>query len=291
MTRFDHWMAEALYGSRGYYTSPRQILGARGDFTTTPKLSPLLAQKLATEIDGPVIELGPGDGTLAASIRNSLNFFSRRKLDYHLVEISPHLKERQKKNLKGKGTWHPDLATALEATGPHATIISNEFFDAFPVRILRDGKELHLDHTGQEHWLEIAHQPTSTLLKKTWPAGQRLEIAESIRDWFHSQLTHWKSGKMISIDYGGTSEEIYHRRPTGTLRAYAHHMRLYPPEAYQNPGHQDLTTDINFEDLQLWGQEVGLKTLSYQSQAQYLGTPEDGPDGAFQVLHQGRPKQ
>jgi len=286
MTRFDHWMKQALYGPRGYYTSPRQILGQRGDFTTTPKLSLLLAQKLATEIDGPVVELGPGDGTLAHSIRQSLGFFQRRKLDYHLVEISPHLRKRQNERLKGKATWHDTLADALEATGPHATIISNEFFDAFPIRIFRDEQELHLDAQLREHWLPAADIPSSTLFKKDWPARQRLEVPESIHQWFQTQLQSWKSGTMISIDYGGTTEEIYHRRPLGTLRAYAHHMRLHPPEAYQNPGHQDLTTDINFDDLIHWGEEVGLTTLSYQTQAEYLNTDPNGPDGAFRVLHQ-----
>ena len=106
-------MAEALYGLEGYYTSPRSIIGPRGDFTTTPKLTKLLARRIAEWIESawkrqgrklPVIELGPGDGTLAKDIRNSLGFFLRQKLDYHFVEISPHLAKQQQK--KNKGTWH-----------------------------------------------------------------------------------------------------------------------------------------------------------------------------------------
>ena len=89
-------MAEALYGPNGYYTSTRTILGSRGDFTTTPKLTKLLAKKIATWIESawkrqgqnlPVIELGPGDGTLANDIGKSLGFFARRKMDYHFVDL------------------------------------------------------------------------------------------------------------------------------------------------------------------------------------------------------------
>ncbi|MGB1889766.1 MAG: hypothetical protein ACPHOK_09175, partial [Akkermansiaceae bacterium] len=49
--RFDHFMAEALYGLKGYYTSPRSIIGPRGDFTTTPKLTKLLARRIAEWIE------------------------------------------------------------------------------------------------------------------------------------------------------------------------------------------------------------------------------------------------
>ena len=78
-----------------------------------------------------MIELGPGDGTLARDIRSSLGVFSRQKLDYHFVEISPHLAKRQQE--KNKGTWHATLSDTLVATRGAALIISNEFFDAFPV--------------------------------------------------------------------------------------------------------------------------------------------------------------
>ena len=73
-------MAKALYGREGYYTTPRSIIGPRGDFTTTPKLTKLLAQKIAEWIESawerqdlklPVIELGPGDGTLACLLYTS----------------------------------------------------------------------------------------------------------------------------------------------------------------------------------------------------------------------------
>jgi len=288
MIRFDQWMIEALYGQQGYYTSPRAIFGARGDFTTSPKTSPLLGKKLAQEITGPVIELGPGDGSLAKTIRDSLGFFRRRKLDYHFVEISPQLQERQKEKFGKNATWHGSLSHALQTTGPEATIISNEFFDAFPVRIFRDRHELYLDSHRKEIWTPVEELPPSTLFEKTWPQGQRLEVHESIHQWLQEELTSWKKGRMITIDYGGTAEEIYHRRPQGTLRAYLHHQRLYPPEAYQNPGHQDLTADICFDDFQSWTHALGLKTNHYQSQATYLGTSEDSADGAFRVLHMER---
>jgi len=294
LIRFDKFMALALYGPRGYYTTPRQILGARGDFTTSPKLTITLAKRIARWIRDawqrqgkklPLIELGPGDGSLARDIRQHLGFIERRQLDYNLVEISPHLRERQKEALKGKGHWHETLADALTATRHEALIISNEFFDAFPVRVFRQsGEELFLDTERREHWLSPDLLPDSGLFKKP---PQRFEVAESIRQFYQDQLSQLAHGEILSIDYGGDTQEIYHRRPLGTLRAYFQHQRLLPPEAYQNAGHQDLTFDIHFPDLIRWGDEIGLETKSLITQAEFLETDDhEGAGGAFKVLHQ-----
>lgn len=292
--RFDHFMTWALYGPRGYYTNPRPILGMRGDFTTTPKLTSRLAEKIAGWIVQawsrwekrlPVIELGPGDGTLAADIRNHLNWWQQRRLDYHFVEISEHLAARQKNS--NKGHWHTTLASALEATNFEAIIISNEFFDAFPVRIFKaSGEELFLDHQLREIWRPVSDFPDSTLFANP-PA--RFEVAESIHLWMAESLTLLRRGEILTIDYGGTAKEVYHRRPLGSLRAYVHHMRLLPPEAYQNPGKQDLTVDVSFPDLIRWGEEIGLEKISLTTQAEFLGTDDhEGAGGAFKVLHQRR---
>ena len=57
---------------------------------------------------------------------------------------------------------------------------------------------------------------------------------------------------MLTIDYGGAAEDIYHRRPRGTIRAYLLQHRLEGPAVYENPGRQDLTADVNFTDLIEW---------------------------------------
>lgn len=285
-------MAEALYGPRGYYTSKRSILGPRGDFTTTPKLSDTLAKKIVEWIlrtwkhhrkNLPIIELGPGDGTLAKDIRKNLPFFKKTSLHYHFVEISPHLTQRQK-NIN-KGHWHLSLKEALTHTNGQALIISNEFFDAFPVRIFNERKEeLFLDTQQKEHWQATTTLPHSTLFQNP---PTRFEVAQSIQHWIHSDLSHLKQGDILSIDYGGNAHEVYHRRPLGSLRGYAHHLRLLPPEAYQNPGQQDLTFDVSFPDLIHWGEQIQLETIRLCTQADFLGTSDHhGAGTAFKVLHQ-----
>ncbi len=64
-------------------------------------------------------------------------------------------------------------------------------------------------------------------------------------------------------------------------------MRLLPPEAYQNPGHQDLTFDIHFPDLIEWGNQIVLQKVTLQTQADFLQLQSPEPHHqAFKVLHQ-----
>ena len=64
-------------------------------------------------------------------------------------------------------------------------------------------------------------------------------------------------------------------------------MRLLPPDAYQNPGKQDLTFDVYFPDLIEWGEKIGLETESLITQAEFLVTNDlEGAGVAFKVLHQ-----
>ncbi len=67
-------------------------------------------------------------------------------------------------------------------------------------------------------------------------------------------MPSWKAGRMLTIDYGADSNQIYHRRPRGTVRAYLLQQRLEGPAIYQNVGRQDITADVNFTDLQNWSQ-------------------------------------
>ena len=70
---FERFMREALYHPEfGYYTARIRDVGARGDFSTFATLGNYLAQFLARWIvenkARDVIEVGPGNGQLAAQI-------------------------------------------------------------------------------------------------------------------------------------------------------------------------------------------------------------------------------
>jgi SAM-dependent MidA family methyltransferase len=257
----------------GYYTRNVRTIGSRGDFTTVPELTPALGlaigRWLHDEADRRgwkrfnVIECGPGSGALASAAMKSFGWFGQRKVDLHLVETSQPLRAEQQK--RGRGTWHSTIEEALAACEGRAVVYHNEFFDAFPCRVFRkesDGwTELYLkviEGKLQEVFLPSARPlPASTTFAREWTTGQRVEVFESVSEWMRGMAASWKQGSMLVVDYGGTTKEIYHRRLAGTLRAYRGQQRLTGDQVYEVPGRQDITADLNFDDLAMWARELG----------------------------------
>lgn len=296
---FDTFMGIALHHPQdGYYTRNVRTIGSRGDFTTVPQLTPALGKAIGQWFHAEakqhgwkrfnVIECGPGSGALASALRKSFGWLERRKVDLHLVETSEPLRAEQQKRLLG--TWHSTIEEALAACEGRALIYHNEFFDAFPCRVFRkenDGwTELHLkvlDGKLRETFLAPSRPlPASAVFAREWTTGQRVEVFESVREWMRGMAASWASGAMLAVDYGGTTEEIYHRRPAGTLRAYRGQQRLTGDEIYEMPGRQDITADVNFDDLAMWARELGWKA----SEAKPLesSAPTAPGAGAFRCI-------
>lgn len=313
--RFDSFMQLALHDpEKGYYARKIKTVGHGGDFSTTATLSPILGKAIADRAtqwlkENPgslnLIEIGAGDGSLAYSIISSLPFMMRLKLHYHIVETSEPLTEKQKQKLsKYRVTWHTSPRSALTACNGRALIFSNELVDAFPVRIFSKENEAwsELYWDGKVESFEAAkQQPESSALNSSHPDHHRVEIHESYRTWLEEWITAWREGEMITIDYGDTYPEIYHRRPQGTIRAFLMHENITGMGVYNNVGRQDLTADVNFTDLIEWGNALGLESVQLTSQNEFLkpystdSTQDfyllhpDGPGSAFKVLIQ-RPR-
>lgn len=182
-------------------------------------------------------------------------------------------------------------------------IFSNELVDAFPARRFQKTdlgwQELAVsfDERRQAHesLLPPAPLPDSSGFLESHALGQRIEIHESYRRFLKGWLPAWKSGRMLTIDYGATTENLYFRRPGGSLRAYLFQQRLEGPAIYENPGRQDLTADVNFTDLQKWS-EPWVTGHKLTSLGEFLQATPDaaglagphGAGGAFLVLEQQR---
>ncbi|TAE77442.1 MAG: hypothetical protein EAZ65_07480 [Verrucomicrobia bacterium] len=306
--RFDRFMALALHDpERGYYARRIRGVGRGGDFTTTPMLSPVLSRALAAWAADALpesgcrnlIELGPGEGLLAAGLLAHLPWWRRLRVQLHLVESSAPLRAKQAARLGLKVRWHDTIEQALEACNGKACIYSNEFADAFPVRRFRredmGWSELYLNPA--EEWRPVTQLPDSTLFDLPHPPGQIIEVADAYHDWLRGWLPLWQAGKMLTIDYGAPAADLYHRRPRGSLRAYFMQQRIEGPGIYENPGRQDLTADVNFTDLQRWSSPHA-KNLRLIPQHHFLRPfagptdqallDEQGAGAAFLVLEQAK---
>lgn len=289
---FCDFMEMALYHpALGYYNSPGEKIGDLGDFYTAASVSGLFGQAIAEEIKGRrsqlnesglfyVAEFGAGTGRLAVDI---LNYLEKdpdfHRLRYVIVERSPNLMSRQAEILRqfrGRVIWS-DLHELAES--PIAGVfLQNEVIDAFAVHrvVIEKGvlKEIYVGYQGE--FIEITGRPSTPELaryldKYAMPLaeGQQAEINLNALNWLENLSRALDRGFIITIDYGGAAGEIYSSmRYQGTLVSYFKHQLKDNP--YNNIGRQDITAHVNFTALIKRGEELGLKTLGLETQANFL---------------------
>ena len=271
---FDEYMEAALYApGLGYYAAGSRKFGPGGDFVTAPELGPLFGQCLAREV-GPVLaslsqacvlEFGAGSGALAVSLIEALSALGQLPERYCILEISPDLRERQRKRLP---------KTPLEGV-----ILANEVVDAFPVTRFRvvNGKPVRagvcIDGDGFTwDWIEDLSddQLTMNIVRQyQLKEGYTSEACPRSKAWMGVLASALQRGVVLVIDYGFPAAEYYlPERSEGTLRCHYQHQAHNDPLIY--PGIQDVTSHVNFSALADAGRESGFELLGYTSQEAYL---------------------
>lgn len=304
--RFEDWMRVALCDPElGYYARNVRSVGPRGDFSTAATLHPALGEAVAAwasarrkELFGGglapwnLIEAGPGTGELARTVLEALPLLARRTVTLRLVETSPVLREAQRARLGGRATWHATMEDALAVCAGRAIVYASELLDALPVRVLRrwggGWEELWISSNGSravEEWRPASSEQLESLgegrfsaLSRSWPEGQRVEIAPAVREFFHSWKSSLSLGSLLLLDYGDSIEMLYDRRPHGTVRGYAHHQRLEGADLYVNAGLADVTADVNFTDVAAWAREAGLEPGKLDTQGAFLARHVKGAE-------------
>jgi SAM-dependent MidA family methyltransferase len=285
---FERFMELALsHPTHGYYTRYISAVGSSGDFATALTIGYALVRSIANWVRVEarhmalpklnIIEMGGGGGHLAREIFRTFSPWDQ--IRYQIVEISESLQKSQEKALHGrKIRWQTTIEAALDAADGQAIVLANEFVDAFPCKrfelTIEGWREIILSLDG-DVWREQLDPGSSEIVESSifsirWPIGQRVETHGSYRRWLENAARHLVRGALLAIDYGGLPAEIYRRKPGGTVRAFYRHERLEGMQVYLRPGHQDLTADINFLDLRNWGEALGLITVDFANQAEFI---------------------
>ena len=283
---FRDFMEMALYYPElGYYNSPKNKIGANGDFYTSASLSASFGTMIARQIEEmwqlldrkpfTIVEYGAGTGLLCHDILDYLkdNTALYDSLNYCIIEKSTPMQEIEKKYLHEKVSWYDSIKNIPEIRG---CILSNELFDNFAVHqvVMQDIlKEVYVDYNyGFKEVLfpakkELIDYFNSLLVQL--PNGFRTEINLEIKEWIIEVSQYLKSGYVITIDYGGCSSDIYAiHRSSGTLLCYNKHQKNDNP--FQLIGSQDITSHVNFTALTNWGNENGLETCGITNQTHFL---------------------
>jgi SAM-dependent MidA family methyltransferase len=285
---FSRFMELALYAPRlGYYSGGAAKLGAEGDFTTAPEISPLFGKSLArvaaaiiAESAPHLIEFGAGTGRLARDVLTALAGLGVTVQSYTIIDLSGELRARQQELLRDfpMVRWSDTLPDSFSGV-----VLANEVLDAMPVELVVKRGDAWLRRMvtveeGAFAWTDTA--PDAALAGHIerqipdpagLPDGYVTEVHPVACGFMASlsQLFGQGKGAALLIDYGFPAHEFYHpQRETGTLMChYRHHAH---PEPFFLPGLQDITAHVDFTAMALAAQDAGLDVLCYTNQAQFL---------------------
>ena len=282
------FMSEVLHGpGRGYYMR-QDPFGAAGDFVTAPEISQVFGELVGlwcaqrwTDMGAPspvsLVELGPGRGTLLADAWRAMAVAPafRAAVRVHLVEISPVLREVQRRRLAESGLpdpeWHAGLDTVPE--GP-LLLIANEFFDALPVhQFVRDRgvwreRRVRAGDEGFAFVLDRHASPRARLIPKelsgTAPEGSVAEVSpaaiSAASEIGRRMAAH--PGSALIVDYGPQESEL-----ADTLQAVRGHRRH---DVLREPGTADLTAHVDFATLARAAAEAGGRVFGPVAQGEFL---------------------
>lgn len=301
---FARFMELALYCPKyGYYEQQKDNVGAHGDFYTSVSTGGLFGQLLAFQFAAwfeeiktrtpqlvtlNLVEAGTHDGKLAQDIliwlqANRPELF--RQIEYTIIEPSARRREWQQKTLKDfrNVRWLESQLSTLNSQ-LNGVVFGNELLDAMPVhRFGWDATEKTWFEWGvafhgekfvwarlneTHHASRISNQLPAELLA-VLPDGYTIETSTAAENWWRSAARMLAHGKLMAIDYGFTTEEMFApERTRGTLRAY--HCHHVTNDLLADPGEQDLTAHVNFSAIQAAGESVGMKTEQFTTQTKFL---------------------
>ncbi|MEO0949379.1 MAG: SAM-dependent methyltransferase, partial [Cyanobacteria bacterium J06641_5] len=156
--------------------------------------------------------------------------------------------------------------------------------DALPVHLVElvgdRLQEIYVAYRG-DNFVEIRDEPSTPKLAEyfsdlgielpgaAYPEGYRTEVNLAARTWLETVDRKLQQGYLLTIDYGYPAAKYYHpQRYQGTLQCYYQHRRHNDP--YLAVGEQDLTAHVNFTDLELQGNRLGLTHLGFTRQGLFL---------------------
>lgn len=101
------------------------------------------------------------------------------------------------------------------------------------------------------------------------PDGFTTEVCPAAQQWWREAANHLERGRLLTLDYGLSAADFFApERQAGTLRAYHRHRLV--TDVLARPGEQDLTAHVNFSALQAQGEQSGLRTEYFDTQARFL---------------------
>jgi len=307
---FERYMRLVLYHPvLGYYRRKKHPIGRAGDYITAPEVAPMYGSCVARALIAywgamgrpktfDVVECGAGRGKLALDV---MAYLEERMpqlygaITYYLVEQSVYARllfNIPEKYLRERKFVSIGLAD-LKPGSISGCMLSNEFFDAFPVHRLKMENEtlkeiyVAIDPARPRNGLkqfafaegpfyEFTDMLQSEQIWSAWQEcgaplqeGQQAEVSLGALNAFRSMAAALKKGFVLTVDYGDDAEKLYTAKCfDGTVMTYTNQQA--DAEYYADIGEKDITAHLNFTLLKKTGRSLKLKTVSYGTLADFL---------------------
>ncbi|XP_060773986.1 protein arginine methyltransferase NDUFAF7, mitochondrial [Neoarius graeffei] len=280
------YMREVLTNPVSGYYVKNDMLGADGDFITSPEISQIFGELLGIWCVSEwmaagkpkafqLVELGPGRGSLTSDL---LRVFSQLQsalcgasVSVHLVEVSPKLSEVQARCLTGEnsqvcvsdeecvyrtGTTHTGVPVSWyhridDIPRGFSIFLAHEFFDALPIhkfqRTEKGWREVMVDVDPEEpNKLRFVVFPAPTLASTT--LVQADEQRQHVEVCAEGGVIVQKLANRVSEDGGAAliADYGHNGTKTDTFRGFRGH-KLH--DVLEAPGSADLTADVDFSYL------------------------------------------
>jgi SAM-dependent MidA family methyltransferase len=250
---FADFMEMALYDPvDGFYT--RHAVGERGDFVTSPHVSPLFGVLVARQVEDfwnllnrpepfTVIEVGAGDGTMAGQVLEAL--------PERLRSIGPYVAVERSETARAMLHDLPVVVRASMDEVEHVgsgCVLANELLDNLPFHRLRGTDagtvELLVGLEGDRFVLvegELSSHEVAELAPILAPGRETVVSPEAHR--FVDRAGSWlSSGYLWAVDYG---------HGEGGSMGWTHGYRGHRVEddVLADPGSRDITVGVDFDSL------------------------------------------
>ncbi|MFC5050052.1 class I SAM-dependent methyltransferase [Rubritalea spongiae] len=289
---FDRWMQHCLYHPEfGYYTKGAQNVGKYGDFFTSVSVGSCFGSILAERIAkynqhtgaNEILEIGANTGQLACDILDHLHshypdIYS--EIRYNLCEPLHVMQEVQLKTLSlhQPKISHCNSLADFKSTSSNGIILSNELFDAFPVKLIIRKEQQWLERCvdykeSQFQWLDQAI--TSPKLAEfvdelgDYPEDYQTEYRPGLASFVELSARCFEHALSITIDYGYPKSTFYDiSRKSGTLRCFTNHHADESP--LETPGQKDISAHVDFTQLAQDFTAAHFSPQYFDSQTRYL---------------------
>jgi len=288
---FRDFMAAALYDPQEGYYARGAAIGERGDFVTSPYVSPAFARAVARRfasdvqaLEGQIdfVDVGAGEGKFLEDFAAALEAQAPQvasRVFYTAVERSAAGRQALAKKKLSRPLRVVESSKDISEGSVNGWIFSNELYDALPVvRVTgssRGLQELRVDCEGDGFVWRLAPAPDAYRehLERFGVAlepGQVGEISFGAAPLHRILARALGRGWLVAFDYGHRSATLYHAsaRRHGTLAVHFAGLRRGDP--LSRPGQVDLTAHVHWDLLVEAGEAEGLVTQGISRQGRCL---------------------